>query len=301
VADPWGSGFPNLYYPTMPPPPKVPPTAWTHLTVCPQGLCTAFAGDLGRRRMVGPNLPSFSLLVLYCGWDSYSYPAGIGTQLSDRLSSPAPLTFDLAYGSPENITRVPLGASFPGDWRRHLGNHSIVQSSIAFSGFLETRGNRFWQRLCALGLPSSRSAYPSRLVDRRAADRCCCLGSSDARTGFHDGYVYWFHSGGIRGVVNSTVGIFLPVFLLVAVSGSLVPRIRRSKPAGTFLDGVNVASLALKAAVTWELGRASLVDALTVLLAVASLIALLRFRVNSAWLVFAGPTIGLIMSAVHLR
>jgi chromate transporter len=97
------------------------------------------------------------------------------------------------------------------------------------------------------------------------------------------------------------VGIFLPVFLLVAVSGSLVPRIRRSKPAGTFLDGVNVASLALKAAVTWELGRASLVDALTVLLAVASLIALLRFRVNSAWLVFAGPTIGLIMSAVHLR
>jgi chromate transporter len=110
-----------------------------------------------------------------------------------------------------------------------------------------------------------------------------------------------FILGGIRGAVISTVGIFLPAFLLVAVSGPLVPRIRKSKPAGAFLDGVNVASLALMAAVTWELGRASLVDTLTVVLAVASLLALLRFRVNSAWLVLAGATIGLITSAVHLR
>jgi chromate transporter len=103
-----------------------------------------------------------------------------------------------------------------------------------------------------------------------------------------------FVLGGIRGAVISTVGIFLPAFLLVAISGPLLPRIRKSKPAGAFLDGVNVASLALMAAVTWELGRASLVDWLTVLLAVASLIALLRSRVNSAWLVLTGAMIGLV-------
>jgi len=110
-----------------------------------------------------------------------------------------------------------------------------------------------------------------------------------------------FILGGIRGAVISTIGIFLPAFLLVAISGPLVPRIRKSKPAGAFLDGVNVASLALMAAVTWDLGRASLVDILTVVLAAASLIALLRFRVNSAWLVLVGATIGLTKSAVHLR
>jgi chromate transporter len=110
-----------------------------------------------------------------------------------------------------------------------------------------------------------------------------------------------FILGGIRGAVLSTVGIFLPAFLLVAVSGPLVPRLRRSKTAGAFLDGVNVGSLALMAAVTWELGRASLIDTLTVLLAVASLIVLLRFRVNSAWLVLVGTTIGLITSAAHPR
>jgi chromate transporter len=107
--------------------------------------------------------------------------------------------------------------------------------------------------------------------------------------------------GGIRGAILSTVGIFLPAFLLVAVSGPLVPRIRKSKIAGTFLDGVSVASLALMAAVTWQLGRASLVDTATALLAVASLIALLRFRVNSAWLVLVGATVGLLMTALHPR
>ena len=107
--------------------------------------------------------------------------------------------------------------------------------------------------------------------------------------------------GGIRGAVVATVGIFLPAFVLVAVSGPLVPRIRKSKIAGAFLDGVNVGSLALMAAVTWELGRASLVGAVTILLTVVSLIALLRFRLNSAWLVLIGAITGLIINGFHLR
>jgi len=110
-----------------------------------------------------------------------------------------------------------------------------------------------------------------------------------------------FILGGIRGAILATVGIFLPGFLLVAASGPLVPRIRKSRIASAFLDGVNVASLALMAAVTWQLGRASLVDVVTVLLTVASLIALLRFRLNSAWLVLIGAIVGLITNAFHLR
>jgi chromate transporter len=44
--------------------------------------------------------------------------------------------------------------------------------------------------------------------------------------------------------------------------------------------------------VSWQLGRAALVDPLTLGLAIASLIALLRFRVNSAWLILAGGVLG---------
>jgi chromate transporter len=62
-----------------------------------------------------------------------------------------------------------------------------------------------------------------------------------------------FILGGIPGAVLATVGIFLPAFILLAVSGSLVPRIRKSMTASAFLDGVNVASLALIAAVGWQL------------------------------------------------
>jgi chromate transporter len=101
--------------------------------------------------------------------------------------------------------------------------------------------------------------------------------------------------GGTPGAAVATVGIFLPAFVFVALSGPLVPRLRRSPTAGAVLDGVNVASLALMAVVTWELARAALVDPLTVVMALASVVLLLRFRFNSAWLVLGGAVIGLVL------
>jgi chromate transporter len=101
--------------------------------------------------------------------------------------------------------------------------------------------------------------------------------------------------GGYTGAVVATAGIFLPAFFFVAVSGPLVPRIRRSETAGAFLDGVNAASLSLMAVVTWQLGRAALSDWLTVSLLISSLVLLMRFHVNSAWLVFGGAIIGLLL------
>jgi chromate transporter len=56
--------------------------------------------------------------------------------------------------------------------------------------------------------------------------------------------------GGVPGAVVATIGIFLPSFVFVAISGPLVPGLRRSQSAGAFLDGVNVGALALMASVT---------------------------------------------------
>ena len=100
--------------------------------------------------------------------------------------------------------------------------------------------------------------------------------------------------GGTPGAIVATVGIFLPAFIFVALSGPLVPRLRRSPTAGAVLDGVNVASLALMAVVTWQLGRAALVGPLAIALTVLSAVLLLRFRVNSAWLVLGGAMLGVI-------
>ena len=98
--------------------------------------------------------------------------------------------------------------------------------------------------------------------------------------------------GGVPGAMVATAGIFLPGFLLVAVSGPLVTRLRRSTVAGAALDGVNVGALALMAVVTGRLGRAALVDVWTVLLTVVSVALLLRYRVNAAWLVLGGAVAG---------
>jgi chromate transporter len=79
----------------------------------------------------------------------------------------------------------------------------------------------------------------------------------------------------------------------VAVCSPWLPWLRQSKPASAFLDGVVVASLALMAWVSWHLGRAALVDVPTVALALAGAVLLLRFKVNSAWLVLGGAIAGL--------
>ena len=105
--------------------------------------------------------------------------------------------------------------------------------------------------------------------------------------------------GSTSGSLVATAGIFLPAFVFVAISGPLLPRLRRSPIAGAFLDGVNAASLALMIAVTWDLGRAAIIDATTVVLAILGAIGLIRFRLNSAWLVIAGGIIGALVMKLH--
>ncbi len=98
---------------------------------------------------------------------------------------------------------------------------------------------------------------------------------------------------GNAGAIAGTIGIFLPAFVLVWVVNPWVPKLRQSNWASGFLDGVNAASLGLMAGVTYTLGRAALVDWLTIILAILSAIAVFRFKINSAWLVLAGGAVGL--------
>jgi chromate transporter len=98
--------------------------------------------------------------------------------------------------------------------------------------------------------------------------------------------------GGPFGAAVATIGIFLPAFIFVALSGPMIPRLRASPVAAAVLDGVNVASLGLMTIVTWQLGRAALAGPLTVAIGAISLLALAWFRINSAWLIVAGGIFG---------
>lgn len=104
-----------------------------------------------------------------------------------------------------------------------------------------------------------------------------------------------FILGGASGATLATVGIFLPAFVFVAVSGPLIPKIRKSRWAGAFLDGVNVASLALMAVVTVRLAANSITNVSAGLVFAMSLWCLVRWRINSTWLMAGGAAVGFLL------
>ena len=101
-----------------------------------------------------------------------------------------------------------------------------------------------------------------------------------------------FLLAGTPGAIVATIAIFLPGFVLVAISGPYIVRIRKSPTASAFLDGVTVASIALIAWVLIVLGRATLVDPVSIGIAVASFVLMVRFGVNAAWLIVGAGVLG---------
>jgi chromate transporter len=99
---------------------------------------------------------------------------------------------------------------------------------------------------------------------------------------------------GWPGALLATLGIFLPSFLLVALIHPLADRLRQSPWFAAILDGVNIVALALMAGVLLQLGQSALIDVWTWVIALISLVVLLRFKINSAWLIAAGAIVGLV-------
>ncbi len=99
---------------------------------------------------------------------------------------------------------------------------------------------------------------------------------------------------GLPGAIVATIGVFLPSFLIVALVGPWIPRLRRSAVAQAFLRGVNAAAVALILSVAIALFRAAIVDLWTGLILLVGLVALLRFRADTLWLVLGGALCGLV-------
>lgn len=98
---------------------------------------------------------------------------------------------------------------------------------------------------------------------------------------------------GLPGALLGTLAIFLPSFLFVAVLTFWMDKLRTSPWIASFIDGVTVASLALMAVVSLKLGAASVIDVPTAVILMIGLLVIIRYNVNSAWLVIAGGLIGL--------
>ncbi|CAN5758545.1 chromate efflux transporter [soil metagenome] len=106
-----------------------------------------------------------------------------------------------------------------------------------------------------------------------------------------------YQVNGFSGAVVSTLGIFLPCFVFVALLNPLVKKMRSSALFATFLDAVNVASVAVIVAVCYAIGKESVTDWRTIVIAVLSLLLVFGFKkVNSVFVVVGGSLTGYLLS-----
>jgi len=107
-----------------------------------------------------------------------------------------------------------------------------------------------------------------------------------------------FLAGGFWGGVASTVGVFLPSFIIVAITAPLVKKMRENAITSAFLKGVNAAVVALILMVCVDLARNALVDVWTGLLLLAGFLAMLLLKAQPYVLVLAGLAMGLIRALI---
>lgn len=108
-----------------------------------------------------------------------------------------------------------------------------------------------------------------------------------------------YQINGWAGAAISTIGIFLPSFVFVALLNPLVKRMRSSKLFSAFLDAVNVASVAIIIAVCYTMGKDSITDWWTIFIATASIVLTFSFRkINSAFIVLGSSLFGYLLTLV---
>jgi chromate transporter len=99
---------------------------------------------------------------------------------------------------------------------------------------------------------------------------------------------------GFWGAVTATIGIFLPSFVLVLVAAPLLARHRTNPNVQGFIKGAYAAAIGTILGACVLLGQIAIGDWLTVLIAVLSLAALFRWKVQNPVLILITGIIGLI-------
>ncbi|KKX46941.1 chromate transporter [Sphingobacterium sp. IITKGP-BTPF85] len=108
-----------------------------------------------------------------------------------------------------------------------------------------------------------------------------------------------FQINGLSGAIISTIAIFLPSFVFVALLNPLMKKLRNSKGLSAFLDAVNVASVAIIIAVCYEMGKETITDWRTILIVVVGAIIVFNFKkINSAYVVLGGSFLGYILKMI---
>jgi chromate transporter len=103
-----------------------------------------------------------------------------------------------------------------------------------------------------------------------------------------------FLVAGFWGALTATIGIFLPSFLLVLIVAPVLMRYRTNPNVQGFIKGAYAAAIGTILGACVLLGRIAIGDWLTVLVALASLVVLFRWKVSNPLLIACAAVIGLV-------
>ena len=108
-----------------------------------------------------------------------------------------------------------------------------------------------------------------------------------------------YQLGGFWGAIAATAGIFMPSFLFVWLLNPLIPKMRKSKVLGYFLDSINVAAVAIMLAVLITMSKQTLVDWQATLIAVVSGVLIFGFKkVSVMWVLIIGAILGYVLAFI---
>ena len=108
-----------------------------------------------------------------------------------------------------------------------------------------------------------------------------------------------YQLGGFWGALGATTGIFLPSFLFVWLLNPLIPKMRKSKVLGYFLDSINVAAVAIMLAVLVTMSQQTLVDWQAAFIALVSGVLIFKFKkVSVMWVLVIGAILGYVLAFI---
>jgi chromate transporter len=108
-----------------------------------------------------------------------------------------------------------------------------------------------------------------------------------------------YQLGGFWGALGATTGIFLPSFLFVWLLNPLIPKMRKSKVLGYFLDSINVVAVAIMLAVLITMSKQTLVDWQAAFIALISGVLIFKFKkVSVMWVLVIGAILGYVLGFI---
>ena len=99
---------------------------------------------------------------------------------------------------------------------------------------------------------------------------------------------------GLAGAIVATASVIAPSFLMICLCTKAIRKFRQNTVLARFLRGASIAVIGMIFSACISLGQGSLVDVKTVLIAIASVICLFKYKVNPIWVLLGAGAVGLL-------